>query len=158
MSAPLTSLLQTQIHNDIPLSRHMGWELRRLDASGAQCFLPLMPNHNHLGTQFGGSLYAAGALSCYALVLGLLHSAKRITRDIVITEGQIRYLAPGTGDVTFDASVPEPEQKLRFLESLANRGRARITVLAKAWIGKTCVAEVRGVYLVRLDANKEIKR
>jgi len=146
----LTRRLENKIHADIPISNHMGFEIESIHDEGARCRLPLTPNTNHLGTQFGGSLYAAGALCCYSALLGLLARLGLESKNIVITDGHIEYLAPGTGDVVLEATLPALE--LRDFESkLRFKGRARLKVETHVLLAGSMIAKVRGEYLVRSE-------
>src|SRR5690606_33240492 len=54
------------LHAKIPLARAMGVRVERCDSEGLVLTAPLEPNHNHLGTAFGGSLAALATLAGYA--------------------------------------------------------------------------------------------
>jgi len=144
----LETRLEEKLHREIPIARQMGFTVTRVGTDGADCLLPLRPNTNHLGTQFGGSLYAAGALSCYTALLGLLARLGQETKNIVITDGQIRYLSPGTGDVVLQARLPTSELSL-FETQLRKKGRARLKIHTQILVGSRLVAEVHGEYLAR---------
>ncbi|MEO5668745.1 MAG: YiiD C-terminal domain-containing protein [Bdellovibrionota bacterium] len=148
----LTLRLEAKIHAEIPLSRHMGFQVRKVHGEGATCFLPLAPNTNHLGTQFGGSLFAAGALSCYIALLGLLARLGLESGNIVITNGNIEYLAPGTGDVLLNARLPN-EGRVDFEAQLHKKNRARIKIETEIVLHNDIVAKVFGEYLVRRESK-----
>jgi thioesterase domain-containing protein len=149
----LTRQLEAKILADIPIAKHLGFGVLSVHEQGADCRLPLAPNTNHLGTQFGGSLYSAGALSCYTALMGLLARRGLSSNNIVITNGQIEYLAPGTCDVRLEARLPQDELDT-FATQLRNKGRARLKVIASILdtSGKE-LAHVTGEYLVRLESR-----
>jgi thioesterase domain-containing protein len=149
----LTQRLESKILADIPIAKLMGFVVFEVNESGADCGLPLEPNTNHLGTQFGGSLYAAGALSCYTALMGLLARQGLSSNNIVITEGHIEYVSPGSGDVRLQARLPQ-EGLNAFATQLRQKGRARLkveTVILDA--SQKTVARVNGEYLVRLETR-----
>lgn len=149
----LTQRLESKILADIPIAKLMGFFVFEVNESGADCGLPLSPNTNHLGTQFGGSLYAAGALSCYTALMGLLARLGLSSNNIVITEGHIEYVSPGSGDVRLQARLPQEGQNA-FATQLRQKGRARLkieTVILDA--SQKTVARVNGEYLVRLETR-----
>jgi len=60
------------LHEQIPLTRAMGVRVRSWDGEKLWLSAPLEPNHNHLGTAFGGSLSALATLAGYSLLWLLL--------------------------------------------------------------------------------------
>ena len=55
--------ITAHFHRKIPISAQMGLRVLSVDASTSRVSVPLAPNINHVMTAFGGSLYAAAALS-----------------------------------------------------------------------------------------------
>ncbi len=114
----------------------MGFRLIEMSPVKSKAHLPLAGNTNHLGTQFGGSLFSAGALSCYSSLLGILLEGG-ISLDqalnIVITESSIRYLAPGSGDLDFHVEI-EVGLRQQFMQELLAKKRARIDFRAQAFL------------------------
>jgi thioesterase domain-containing protein len=150
---PLTQQLESKILADIPIAKLMGFQVISVNESGADCRLPLAPNTNHLGTQFGGSLYAAGALSCYTALMGLLARRGLSSNNIVIAEGHIEYLSPGKGDVRLEARLPIEGQDA-FAVQLRQKGRARLKLETSILdAANKMIARVKGEYLVRLETR-----
>ena len=118
------SRLETRIHADIPLARHIG--VRVLSASEESVVLaaPLGSNSNHKGTAFGGSLFSLAVLAGWGLLSMKLERAG-MTGEIVIQETQVRYLRPVTGDFTARAVSPGPGEFDRLARTLQRRGRGR---------------------------------
>ena len=56
------------LHEQIPLTQSMGVTLESYDGTQLVVTAPLEPNHNHLGTAFGGSLSALTTLTGYAML------------------------------------------------------------------------------------------
>ena len=151
--AAITERIESKILGEIPMSKQMGFRVTRIFEDGADCFLPLESNSNHLGTQFGGSLYSAGALSSYTALLGLVSRLGLATNNIVITEGHIEYFSPGTGDVELQARLPLGNERKEFEEKLKTNGRARMKLCTEIFIRSSTdpIARVLGEYLVRDD-------
>jgi thioesterase domain-containing protein len=149
----LTQHLESKILADIPIAKLMGFAVLAVNEAGADCRLPLAPNTNHLGTQFGGSLYTAGALSCYTALMGLLARRGLSSNNIVITDGHIEYLSPGTGDVRLEARLPHEGQDAFSLQ-LQQKGRARLKLETSILdAANKMVARVKGEYLVRVETR-----
>jgi thioesterase domain-containing protein len=148
--ADIKQRLSDKILGEIPISRAMGFRIEEISEEGAECSLPLASNTNHLGTLFGGSLYSAGALSCYTALLGLLARIGFATNNIVITQGHIDYLAPGTGDARYVAKLPHAAAREAFERALKSKGRARMRVVTEVYLrGSEPIARIEGEYLVR---------
>jgi len=126
------------LHEQIPLTRAMGVHVEKFDATALILTAPLAPNHNHLGTAFGGSLATLATLAGYTLLW--LELGDRDSH-IVIRDSQIRYLAPVRGELCASAPRIPPEQLLAFRDAYQKFGKARIQ-LAISMIseGRTCVS------------------
>jgi thioesterase domain-containing protein len=151
----LEAKLQKKLEDDIPLARAMSFRVLELPDCGARTRLPLQGNTNHLNTQFGGSLYAAGALSCYTALLAILERGGCPTRNIVIAQGEIDYIAPAEGDCELRVQCP-PEEARRFIGEMERKGRARLALEAVISCEGRDVARVRGRYLARSDRPAKI--
>ena len=123
--------LQARLHKDIPLCAAMGLEVLSSDKSSARLRFPLNNNINHLGTVFGGSLYAAAALSCYAYFFTLIDGSQAQSAELMIGEGKITYFLPVTQDFVIETQSPSQQEITQFFETFSRRGRARLTLSAK---------------------------
>lgn len=127
----------------------MGLQVLSLSCDQAVVSVPLAPNINHVSTAFGGSLYAAAALACYALFQAISREAGGLSDNLVIQEGKIRYLAPVLGDFEIHATPEGPEDVRSFIAALKRHGRARMKLKSQVLCqGKPC-AEFEGVYVFR---------
>ncbi len=142
--------LGDHILSEIPAAERLGFRLVDARDGGARSKVSLAPNLNHLGTFFGGSLYAAGALTCYAGLRALLESEGLPAKNIVIARGDIHYLAPAQGDIEI-VSHASPESVRAFLSEFRTRGRGRIKIEGKIFEGLKLVAKIRGAYLARAE-------
>lgn len=141
-------------HRKIPISRDMGLKVIEVSSRSAVVGVPLSPNINHVQTAFGGSLYAAAALACYALFQALSQEAGGLSDELVIQEGAIRYLKPVTSDFEAHAEALRGEHQTSdaiqgFLASLQRHGKARIRLKATVLCqGETC-AVFEGTYVYK---------
>jgi len=140
--------IETQIRQTIPMADAMNFSIQFASPLKTTTLLPLKENHNHLGTLFGGSLYAACALSSYACLLMALREENLPHFEIVIVEGKIKYLRPGTGDALAEAWTGANDYKI-FLESLRSQGKARIVYVAELKIGDKVLCRFEGLYQVK---------
>ena len=121
------ALFETErfLHEQIPLTKAMGVTVESYD--GAQLILtaPLAPNHNHLGTAFGGSLSALATLAGYAMLWLQLGDRQA---HIVIRESTIRYRHPVRGALRAICLRPDDVAWTAFLTTFAATGKARINL------------------------------
>lgn len=146
MNDAFSSRLETErfLHEKIPLTRNMdvrvaGFNDRHLHLSAA-----LAPNHNHLGTAFGGSLAAIATLAGYTLLW--LELGDRDSH-IVIKQSSIRYLRPVRGDIhAFVDRLPAPEIAT-FREKFARAGKAGISLNVRIVEDDRVCVEFEGVFV-----------
>ncbi len=126
------------LHAKIPLARAMGVEIENCGAAEFVLTAPLAPNHNHLGTAFGGSLAAIATLAGYGFLWILLGD-----RDshIVIRDSSIRYHRPVRGRIRAVCVAPGIDIMEPFLAAFRAKGKARISLdVTIAEDGETCVS------------------
>ncbi len=114
----------------IPMVRAMQVALGEMHPEAVRLHAPLAPNINDKGCAFGGSLVALMTLAGWALVENRLQAAG-LHADVFVADSQVEYLAPLWDDLTADAAAAEGEDWDAFLAAFAQKGRARIAVLAE---------------------------
>lgn len=91
---------------------------------------PLAANVNDKGNAFGGSLSSALTLSGWALVTLRLRLAG-FDADVYVADSHVRYLAPVYEDLLAQAQAADDADWDTFLATFAQRGKARIEVVAR---------------------------
>ena len=125
-------------------ARSMGVEVRQWDGNELLLTAPLEPNHNHLGTAFGGSLSALATLAGYSLLWLLLGDREA---HVVIRESSMRYRHPVQGELQAVCRHPGEEAWRLFQEQFASSGKARLTLrVAVIEDDRVCV-EFEGVFV-----------
>jgi len=119
--------LERFLHEKIPLTVAMGVQVAECNDTRLILTAPLEPNHNHLGTAFGGSLHALATLSGYGLLWWLLREPEA---HIVIRESTIRYERPVRDVLRAVCSSPPTAELERFRKDFARKGKARIALEA----------------------------
>ena len=84
---------------------------------------PLAPNHNHLGTAFGGSLVTIATLAGYCALWTALGDRKI---HIVVRRSSIEYLRPVTKEIRATCQIPAEEDLTRLRKTLVAHGKARL--------------------------------
>ncbi|EDY18761.1 thioesterase domain protein [Chthoniobacter flavus Ellin428] len=119
--------LEKFLHEKIPLTVSMGVQVTECNDQQLILTAPLEPNHNHLGTAFGGSLHALATLSGYGLLWWLLREPEA---HIVIRESTIRYERPVHDVLRAVCSSPPAQEMERFRKDFGRKGKARIALEA----------------------------
>jgi len=119
------SEIEAFLYEKIPLAQAMGV---RVESSGADAFIlaaPLEPNHNHLGTAFGGSLAALATLTGYAC---LWHTLGDRDAHVVIRRSELDYRHPVRGTLRAVCRRPGEDELAVFRSTFAKAGKARISL------------------------------
>ncbi|WAC17917.1 YiiD C-terminal domain-containing protein [Luteolibacter sp. SL250] len=132
------------LHEQIPLTRAMGVRVARFDEEGLVLTAPLEPNHNHLGTAFGGSLSAIATLTGYALLW--LELGDRDSH-IVIKGSSLKFRHPVRGEIRAVCPRIDAEALAAFRGKFARTGKAGISLrVAIVENGVECV-EFEGLFV-----------
>ena len=91
---------------------------------------PLSANVNDKGNAFGGSLTSLMTVAGWGLVTLKLRLAG-LKAEVYVADSQIRYLAPLYDDLVAEAVFAEGQAWDFFVDTLVQRGRARIQVDAR---------------------------
>lgn len=138
---------QEYIETKIPITKHMGMEIKELSRESVRVGLPLEPNLNHHDSAFGGSIESLFFVTGWCLVQYLIEDFDP-EPVIVGRRGRVSFTGAIRQDFDAQLHIPGEEEIKEFLSDLKTRGKARIT--AKAFIeieGKTC-AEFEGDFVV----------
>lgn len=107
----------------------MGVEVDGFHDEALRLTAPLSVNVNDKGNAFGGSLTSLMTVAGWGLVTLKLRLAG-LKAEVYVADSQIRYLAPLYGDLVADASFADGQSPDTFVDTLVQRGRARIQVEA----------------------------
>lgn len=111
------------LHEQIPLTHAMGVKLESYDGARLVVTAPLEPNHNHLGTAFGGSLSALTTLTGYAMLWLQLGDRNA---HIVVRESTIRYKRPVRDILRAVCLRPDDESLAAFKATFQTTGKAHL--------------------------------
>ena len=138
--------VESYLHQQIPMSLHMGVQVAACDKAGVRLTAPLAHNINHMGTVFGGSASAVAMICGWSLVYARIADLPFAT-GLVIRRNQMEFDSPLNGD--FEAWCPAPDDVVltQFDTALANQGKARLELPIELLIGDRCAATFSGVYV-----------
>lgn len=129
--------LESYLHDKIPLARAMGVRVEAGESGTLVLTAPLEPNHNHLGTAFGGSLSAVATLAAYAMLWVELGDR---TGHIVVHRSEIVYHRAVRGGIRAICRRPPGAELAEFRRQFAASGKARIRLGATIeHAGRVCV-------------------
>ena len=133
------------LHEQIPLCQAMGVRVESFNEGRLVLTAPLEPNHNHLGTAFGGSLSALATLAGYALLWLQMEDRQC---HIVIRDSRIRYRHPVTGALRASCCLPAEAEFVAFRDALRQHGRAKLMLRVTIEEGGRSCVEFDGEYVV----------
>ena len=138
-----TSEIERYFHEQIPMSAMMGIRVESREAGSFVLTALAEPNHNHLGTAFGGSLAAIATLAGY----GLLWLQFDGNAHIVIKSSALRYHHPVHGEIRATCRRPDEMVIAAFKARFDRKGKASIRLqVTVEEEDKVCV-EFHGVYV-----------
>jgi thioesterase domain-containing protein len=115
--------IESDLHAKIPLTQAMGVHLESWDEERLVLTAPLEPNHNHLGTAFGGSLTAMATLAGYAMIWLELGGGDG---HVVIRDSAMRFRRPVTGEIRAVCRKPVNDVLEAFRKEFAETGKTRL--------------------------------
>ena len=121
--------LQTTLDAMPPVAA-MGIRIAGYDNGALRLVAPLAANVNDKGNAFGGSLTSLMTVAGWGLVTLKLRLAG-LDAEVYVADSQIRYLAPLYDDLVAEAVFAEGQAWDLFVDTLVQRGRARIQVDAR---------------------------
>lgn len=122
LEPPLHSIQQF-FHEKIPLTRAMGVAVEAYDWEHLVLTAPLEPNHNHLGTAFGGSLSALAILAGYGFLWLELADPEY---HVVVAGTSMSFRRAVRGILRATCRRPEDKACEVFKAKLAQKGKAGI--------------------------------
>ena len=133
--------LEIRLHKQIPVSQFMQVEVIRFE-NDIELSCDLAPNHNHLGTAFGGSLSALMILAAYCQLFRLISE----NGHVVLKSTSMQFLIPVEEKLHAICQSPSSEQIENFVKTYEKKKKARMTlesqiVLADGRIACTLVGE-----------------
>jgi thioesterase domain-containing protein len=135
----LRQAAQERLLEDIPLARFIQLQIGAWDGATLDMRAPLAPNINDKGCAFGGSLASVMTLACWALIK-LAADERGVSCDIYVQDSSLRYLAPVGQDFAARARLADDQPADTFFETLAARGKARMSVHCEVRAGDGTIA------------------
>ncbi len=149
----MTDALLRALHDDLPITHHLGIRVGSASLDSVALVAPLAPNRNHRGTAFAGSVNALATLAGWSW-LWLFIRAERLAAQAVIQDSTIRYTRPIGSDFTATTAAPSAAAITRLLAALRKSGRGRIALEVTVADGSGPAAQFSGRYV--LERTSEV--
>lgn len=141
--------LEKFLYQQIPLVKTMGVQIVEATDHVVKLKAPLEPNHNHLGTVFGGSTYSLSVLACYTWLFNVLHN-QNLPAHVVIKNGQMKYSRPVDGEFTSICHSPTNEDFEKFFRTLKKRHKAPIFLQSEIQVNSQVAGLFTGEFIAKL--------
>lgn len=132
--------LQNFMAEKVPVTKAMGIEVIDSSDKGVTLRASIAANINDKGVAFGGSLFSVASLCSWAVADYILKK-HNLEANIFIHTSQSKFSAPVVTDFTVFCPAPSAEKIDSFLKSFEKKGRARLTLTAAIYEGKTLAFE-----------------
>lgn len=129
MSGGDASAMEAYLHRHLPLTAAMGVRVERLDYEGVDLSAPLVPNRNHFGGAYGGSV-ANLALTAAWLLIHWHVMDRTPAPTVVVAEQRVVFEQPISGEFRALARMPGADEWEAFEHALERWGRGRIELTA----------------------------
>jgi thioesterase domain-containing protein len=136
--------LERYLHEKIPLARAMEVHVEACRLERLVLTAPLRPNHNHLGTAFGGSLSVLATLAGYSYLWVALGDAGG---HIVIRASKMNFQRPVRGELRAICRGAAEEALAQFRFRYAARGKARLNLAVTIEEAGEIAVEFEGTFV-----------
>ena len=126
--------------------RRSGVRIKRMERGHVVCEMPLRGNKNHVKTMYAGALFTLAEFPGGVLYLSSFDQKKFFP---IVTELNIKFLAPATSDVSVEFKISEAELQ-RISSDAEENGKASFELLGELKLRDgTVVAKTVGNYQLR---------
>lgn len=137
--------LQTFLHTYMPATAALNLRVIECHHDKVSLALPHTGNQNHKNTVFGGSMALAATTCGWALTHVNFPEADG---NIVIQQGQTRYLRPALSDITLTAHTTSATDWAIAHDDFQRQGKGKIRLETKIYSKNTLVAVFSGRYVI----------
>ncbi len=136
-----------RIHQDIPLTEAMAWQVDEINSDHLIASAPLQPNINDKGTFFGGASAALMTISGWAFIKFNLEQ-RGLQHDVVIHKSQNGWNRPQTDTLHMVIESAEPIDWSQVSEKLAQNKNIRIRLLCQSGHGEDVTTRMKADYAI----------
>jgi len=134
--------LEKRLHTEIPLSQFMQVRVIKADEASVELQCPLGPNHNHVGTAFGGSLSCLMILAAYCQIFQLIdeNRTQDKTSHVLLKSSSFEFFHPVDKDLKAICKISDLNAAQYFLKTYRKKGRARLILESQIFLPSGQVA------------------
>lgn len=138
------STLEKKLHTEIPLSQFMQVKVIHADEKQIELHCPLAPNHNHVGTAFGGSLATMMVLAAYCQLFKIIKE----TGHVLLKTSAMNYMHPVKETLRAVCVAPKDAEVKKFKDAFAKKGKGRLTLTSQILLADGRIAcEMTGEFV-----------
>lgn len=143
--------LQQKLHNEIPLTKVMGLEIKNFDETKLITVMPLDININDKGTAFGGSLSTMTIISSWSLCYLIIESLNYNTNSIVIINNSTNFKKPVIkNSIICNTKMPSKEDLEILKEKLKTKKSASLKVISHIIEDNEVCVEFEGYFVIKV--------
>ena len=116
------------VHRTVPVIGRLGLVVETISPGMVKLRVPIEGNANHMGTMYAGALFALVELPGGLIPLGVLDPASYTP---IVTDIEIKFVAPARTDVTLSAQM-DPDELRELAARVDLDGRALFTLEQQA--------------------------
>lgn len=128
--------LEELLREKIPLAKAMDVRVTEADGETIELRCLLEPNHNHLGTAFGGSLSTLMILAAYCRLFYLMGGQGHV----LLKSSEMKFLKPVEEDLCAICKAPSEKDSADFLKIYNKKGKARLFLTSEVILEDGSVA------------------
>ncbi len=142
-----TDELEKFLHHEIPISISLGVRVSNVSENEIVLEAPLDPNHNHMGTAFGGSLSTLMILASYTWLYQKLADEGPV--HVILKESQATFLRPVKENLRSICAAPPEKDMEEFLKIFRRKGLGRIRLTSFIEIAEGEAARMEGEFVAQ---------
>jgi len=140
---------QNRLHEQIPITKAMGFEVLAFSPSQVRVLARLQPNVNHMATAFGGSINCLMTVCGWSMMAALMEKIDP-NAHIVIQKSSIEYLRPIKKDFIAQCSVTEEGETQKLKTMYERHGMGKLLLQVYCYDGEELLARYEGQYVAYL--------
>lgn len=146
----LKKQLQTKLHSQIPLTKHMQISINDYTSSNLITTAPLNLNINDKGTAFAGSLCTITTISAWSMCWLISQELGFSNTSIVILKNETKYLTPVTKDILCKTIKPCQKEIAVLKEKLLAKKSGSILIKSSIIQDNISCVEFDGIYVIKI--------
>ncbi|MCY6372573.1 YiiD C-terminal domain-containing protein [Clostridium ganghwense] len=139
---------QQFLHNQIPLTKAMDFNVLEFTPSKVRISAKLEPNINHMSTAFGGSINCLLTICGWAMTY--IHIKEiDVNTHIVLQKSSINYLAPISNDFVAECVLSDKDQEniKNFSRTYSKHKKSKLKLNISCYDEQTLAAKFQGLYV-----------